>query len=111
MRFLLALASSRLILMIIEILYTVQVSFREHVLVPGARMVRMAMGDDGAIHRLRGFPWDKPGEVAMAPFLALGGGAVCAMAMPLAITHNRAIVLAFMASSTCWPGPLRPPRA
>lgn len=23
----------------------------------------------GAIHRLRGFPWDKPGEVAMAPFL------------------------------------------
>jgi hypothetical protein len=28
------------------------------------------------------------------------GGAVCAKAMPLAITHNRAIVLAFMASST-----------
>jgi hypothetical protein len=23
----------------------------------------------GAIHRLRGFPWNKPGEVAMAPFL------------------------------------------
>ena len=23
----------------------------------------------GAIHRVRGFPWNKPGEVAVAPFL------------------------------------------